>query len=169
MTAAFQDQRCINQVDRLPYADAQPQVIIFTGRELLIKTTRPLKQCPTQHHGRGTDETVGEALNKNITVGFSMFIARIDPNSMTNPGFLGLANLRGRLRLKKGDLVSQFLGLPDVVGIEKGEELALTGGYPPIACGGDAPMGLKEVAYGTGPGADIFFDDLSGCVPGRVR
>ena len=124
MTAASQDQRRINQVDRLLHADAQPQVIVFTGRKLLIKPSHAFKQCPTQHNGRGTDQTVGEALNKNITLGFAMFIARVDSHSMPQPGFLGLTDLRGRLGLKKGDLVSQFFGLPDIVGIEKGEEVA---------------------------------------------
>ena len=98
-----------------------------------------------------------------------MFLARIDPQPMPKPGFLGLTDLGGRARLKKGDLAGQFFGLPDIVGIEKGEEFALTGRHPTIARGRDAPLGLQEIAYGPRPGAGIFVDELPGCVPRRGR
>ncbi len=49
MTAAFDDERIIDQVDRAATTDPQPEVVIFAGRQRFIESPHGIQQ-PAAHH-----------------------------------------------------------------------------------------------------------------------
>ena len=133
-------------MDGFGRSNPQPQVVVFTRRQLRIEAADPVEQCAAQHHGRGADQAAHQAAGENIAARLAVLGVRIDPDATAQPDFLGLTDRRLGMSLKEGQLARQLGRLPYVVRIQEGQVGAAAEGDAGVARGRHAPVGLMDIA-----------------------
>ncbi len=121
MAAAFYHEWRVDQSERVAAADAEPQVVVFTGRKRFIKKPGLIEKGAPDHHGGRTHEASFEKQGKAVPFWLLVILSRIEAFAVSKPEFFSLAQLDARGFVKVSHLGRQLAGEPEVVGVEKSD------------------------------------------------
>ena len=144
VSAPLDDQGRVDQVNGMPAGDPQPHVIIFAGRQGFVKQADLIEEFPAHHHRGRAHQTQGKAGLENHPGRLLVPLFGVDPHTVSDPDLFGLADQRVRMPGEEFHLADPFAGQPEIVGIQKGDQVpcgCLNARVPGRA---DPPVGLAD-------------------------
>jgi len=129
-------------------AEPQPQVVVLRDVQGLIESPDGIKAFAPGHHGRRDDKVLSHQPPEDAAR-MCETLCREHHRDETTP--IGVPTVRRhqanrRIRLERRHLGTHHLDVPDVVGVEEGDETAARLPYPTIPGRSRAPVGLADDA-----------------------
>jgi hypothetical protein len=109
----------LQKEDGLPGRDPQPQFIVFTHRETLVKEALPFQNALVQQYRTGTDDAQGKTAMVDPSAVFSVDLSGIDSFAAPDPDLIGVHDLVVRMALQLFQLPVQFGRMPVVITVQK--------------------------------------------------
>ena len=145
---AVVDERLGDVRDLPAAADPKPQVPVAAAAEGLVEEPHPLETSAPHHH-RGREDGVSQ---KQPLEELPAECSRIRPARYGRPDGLpcqgppvGMDEARLLIGFEQRDLAGKLLRVPPVVGIEKGDVLAVGFLNGPVARGAKTPVGVLHI------------------------
>ena len=146
MTATLDDQRPVDQMDRVFPGNAQPQVVILAGGQVLVEEPYLIQQRFSHHRCRGADQAKGQTLLEDHSGLLAVAFTRVDPHAVADPDLLGLTDQGLGVGLEKVELGAQLARQPRVIRIQQGDQGSRRGTNAGVTGGAHAPIGLMDIA-----------------------